>query len=281
MSSRANGTDDGRGRMGGGVGLRRTIAGYIMAVLGTGLLVVAFAPSRTDLEPLTEGFAFLLLVVATVAVGGLGPGIAASVLGFVAFNYFFLPPYHTFRIARGEHVVVLFVFLGISVWVALLIGRARSRARAAEDRARELALQQELAEALVAPRPAPDSYVVVLKILVSKFSCRSAILYGQSHAAGEGLEVIASADHTPTEGKVALGAERGIDERFPLSVGLRNLGLLQLERDVGLSPSEHRIVVAFCSQLALLLERDRLLVAAVTRQRGGGDAGAAHSSVTG
>jgi two-component system, OmpR family, sensor histidine kinase KdpD len=252
------------------MGPRRTTVGYLMAVSGTGVLVLAFAPARANLEPLTEGFAFLLLVVGTVAVGGLGPGIAASLLGFVALNYFFLPPYHTLRIARGEHAVVLFVFLGLSIWIAFLIGRARSRARAAEDRARELALQQELADALVAPRPIPESYVVVLQVLVTTFACRSAILYGQSHEEGGGLEVIASADRPSVEGSIALGADQGVPERFPLSVGLRNLGLLQLERDEGLSASERRIVVAFCSQLALLLERDRLL-AAVTRREAGAD----------
>jgi two-component system, OmpR family, sensor histidine kinase KdpD len=276
---RPTGTDDVFGGLGGSVGPRRMIAGYIMAVVGTAALVIAFAPSRAHLEPLTEGFAFLLLVVATVAVGGLGPGIAASVLGFVAFNYFFLPPYHTFRIARGEHAVVLFVFLMLSIWIAILIGRARSRARAAEDRARELALQQELADALVAPRPIPESYVVVLQVLVSTFTCRSAILYGQSHDEGGGLEVIASADRRQPEGEVALGAEPGVRERFPLSVGLQNLGLLQLERDDGLTATQRRIVVAFCSQLALLLERDRLL-AAVSRQRALADP-STPSSVTG
>jgi two-component system, OmpR family, sensor histidine kinase KdpD len=248
------------------LGRGRTLAGYAMAVFGTVGLVLVLLPSRDAVEPLTDGFAFLVLVVSTVAVGGLGPGVTASVLGFFALNYFFLPPFHTFRIARGEHVVVLFVFLGLSIWVALLIGRARSRARSAEERTRELALQQELAEALVAPRPMPDSYGVVLRMLVRKFDRRTAILFGQSSEPGEGLELIASADRDPSHGDVALAAEPGAQDRFPLSVGLRNLGLLVLTGDRALSGSERRIVEAFCNQLALLLERDRLLVTTVRRQ---------------
>src|SRR4249920_2175661 len=110
----------------------RLIAGYLLATLGTAALVAAFRPFRAELTPLTEGFAFLALVVVTVAVGGLAPGIVASVLAFLAFNFFFIPPYDTFRIADAENVVVLFVFLGLSVLISVLIGQARSRAEAAE-----------------------------------------------------------------------------------------------------------------------------------------------------
>jgi len=45
-----------------------------------------------------------------------------------------------------------------------------------------------------------------------------------------------------------------------LNVGRRNLGLLVLRGDRGpLTASERRILEAFGNQLALLLERDRLL----------------------
>src|SRR6202795_1712865 len=77
-------------------GLARTspnlrIAGYIIAVAGTALVTIAFLPIRDNITPLSKGFAYLAVVVAAAATGSLGPGIAASVLGFLSFNYFFLP----------------------------------------------------------------------------------------------------------------------------------------------------------------------------------------------
>ena len=75
-------------------------------------------PSATTITPLSKGFGFLVVVVAAAAIGGLGPGILASVVAFLTFNYFFLPPYDTFMIGRGEYVVVLFVFLGLSILIS-------------------------------------------------------------------------------------------------------------------------------------------------------------------
>jgi K+-sensing histidine kinase KdpD len=94
---------------------RRTIAGYAVAVLGTAALIGSFLPVRSDITPLSKGFGFLVVVVISAALGGLGPGILASFLGFIFFNFLFIPPYDTFVIGNGENVVILFVFLGLSI----------------------------------------------------------------------------------------------------------------------------------------------------------------------
>jgi two-component system, OmpR family, sensor histidine kinase KdpD len=112
-------------------------------VLTLGLLAI-----RGATTPLFQGFGFLVVVVAAAAVGGLGPGVLGSILGFLAFNFFFLPPYHTFVIARAEDVVVLFVFLGLSILISALLARARERAEAAETRAQELRILQTLSAEL-------------------------------------------------------------------------------------------------------------------------------------
>jgi GAF domain-containing protein len=50
------------------------------------------------------------------------------------------------------------------------------------------------------------------------------------------------------------------EERITLNVGRRNLGVLVLRgARPSLEPSERRILDAFANQLALVLERDRLL----------------------
>ena len=62
----------------------RVIWGMVLAVVGTVALVAAFLPVRDDITPLSKGFGFLMLVTVVVAVGGLWPGIVASVLGFLS-----------------------------------------------------------------------------------------------------------------------------------------------------------------------------------------------------
>jgi two-component system sensor histidine kinase KdpD len=236
----------------------RSIGGYLLATVGTVAVVAAFVPFRSDLSTLSEGFAFLTLVVVAVAVGGLMPGIVASVLGFLAFNFFFIPPYDTFRIADAENLVMLFVFLGLSILISTLIARARARAEAAEARERELRSQQDLAYALVERRPGPESYDTVLRVIVGKFGFREATLMIQPRADLGGLEEVSAVRADPPPVPVP-GAEP-LEEKIVLNAGRRNLGLLTLRGDrPTLSASERRILDAFGNQLALVLERDRLL----------------------
>ena len=101
-------------------------------------------------------------MVAAAATGSLGPGIVASVLGFLSFNYFFLPPYGRWTIARPEYVVVLFVFLALSVIISELLARAAERARAAEAREAELRTIQELSRELTTRVPGEDTIEVAL-----------------------------------------------------------------------------------------------------------------------
>jgi two-component system, OmpR family, sensor histidine kinase KdpD len=246
----------------------RTVAGYVLASLGTMGLVRVLLAIREDVDPLSKGFAFLVLVVLTVGVGGLGPGLVASVLGFVCFNYFFLPPYDTFAIQRAEDIVVLFVFLGLSVLISVLVSRARARAEAAEAREQELRLQLDLSRALVEPRVEAESYELVLRLVVRRFGYRAGSLFVQPKADLGGLEEAAnveiSTDPSPSAGDEEM-------ERLPLNVGRRNLGLLVLRGTrPPLSQRERRGLETFGNQLALVLERDRLLRAAAEAEQARG-----------
>lgn len=237
----------------------RRIAGYVMATAGTALLVAVLLPFRDDIDPSSVGWAFLALVVLTTVVGGLGPGILASLAAFAASNYFFVPPYDTFRVALAEHVVMLVVLLGLSALISVLLARARARAEAAEAHERELQFQQDLARSLVEPAPGDEHYGAVLRLIVSKMGFRGAALMAQGEG---GLEQVVAVGDATTE------AEGGRVERLPLVVGRRSLGLLLLAgRDEPLTAAERRTLEAFTDQLALLMERDRMLRAAVESER--------------
>jgi two-component system sensor histidine kinase KdpD len=238
----------------------RTVAAYVLAIAGIALIVAAATPIRDRVDPVATGFGFLVLVVACVGLGGLGPGIVASVLGFAVFNFFFLPPYETFVIGKSHDVIVLFVFLGLSVLISLLVARADARARAAEARADELRRQQDLSRVLVEPQPGPRPYEGVLRVVVATFGFLDGALYAQEPERG----LVEQATVGGEPGAVPPTGGDGV-ERLPLNVGRRNLGLLVM-RGVRepLSQSEQRILEAFGNQLALLLERDRALRAAMS-----------------
>jgi two-component system sensor histidine kinase KdpD len=238
----------------------RRVAGYVVAVVGPIVLAAALVPFRDTLRTSTVGFAFVVVVVIAASLGRVGPGIVASIVGFLAFNYAFLPPYGTFAIARPEDVTALFVFLGLSIVISILFARAAERADAAEARETEVRTLQELSRDLVVQGPGEETYRTLLEHLVREFGFDAGGLFVQVQ--GEGLVE-----------RMAVGAEPGTvtptwdpstpgraPERLPLSVGNRNLGLIVLvgERHP-LEASESRVIRAVCDLLALVLERDRLL----------------------
>ena len=93
---------------------------------------------------------YLLLSFALALVTGSGPAASAAILAFLAFNYFFIPPYHRLSIARAEHVLALFAYLAIAIVTGQLVAQARVRTEIAEREQHRTALLYELNAALVA-----------------------------------------------------------------------------------------------------------------------------------
>ncbi len=240
----------------------RQVAAYLVALLGVAGLVVVFLPFRDEIDPLSKGFGFLLVVVVAAGIGGIGPGVLASVLGFVVFNFYFIPPFETFVISEPEHVVVLFVFLGLSVLISVLLGRANERAAAAESREQELRTLQDLSRELVVRGPGVDAYREIVSIVVSEFGYESGALFAQDAGGVRGLseQVTVGAPAGEIRPEWDPRSPEQPPERLPLSIGSRNVGLLVLRGPrPPLSGAESRILRAFGDQLALVLERDRLL----------------------
>lgn len=156
---------------------RRRIAGYAVAVAGTVALTLSLLPFRDDVTPLSKGFGFLVVVVLAAALGGLWPGVVASMIGFLTFNFFFLPPYNTFVVGRSEDLVVLFVFLGLSILISALLARATERAEAAEAREEELRALQSLGAQLVTLVPGPESYRAVVSRILELFGFSAGSLW--------------------------------------------------------------------------------------------------------
>jgi two-component system, OmpR family, sensor histidine kinase KdpD len=242
----------------------RQVAGYAAATLGTVGFTLGMLGVRDHTTLLSKGLGFLVVVVVATVVGGLGPGLLASLLGFLSFEFFFLPPYGTVVLTRVEHDVLLLVFLGLSVLISALLARATERAAAAEAREQELRTLQALSAELVALGPGPQTYEAVLSRLIGRFGYTAASLYLQDPERGELREQVTVG---AASGALPLQSEPGSSQnppvRLPLLVGGRPMGLLVLHGERSpLAPAEGRVLRAFCDQFALVLERDRLLDAA-------------------
>ncbi len=113
--------------------------GYAAAVGGVAFVTVTLTLiTSVHVNSTTVALALLLVVLGVATVWGSRPAIAASVLGMLCFNYFFLPPVGTFTIADPENWIALFAFLVTAIVTGQLSARARQRALEAEAGQREI-----------------------------------------------------------------------------------------------------------------------------------------------
>jgi two-component system sensor histidine kinase KdpD len=105
---------------------------YVLATGATAGLTVVLIPLRGKINSTTVGFAFLLLILFVAILWGSKRALLASILGMLNFNFFFLPPYHTFSIADPQNWVALTAFFITALTVGQLSARAKRRAEEAE-----------------------------------------------------------------------------------------------------------------------------------------------------
>ena len=109
----------------------------MFAILVTGLFTLIFLPFRSEggQDHTVLSLLYLLPVVLSSLLWGLGPGALTAVASFLALNYFFIPPYYTLVVHRTQDLLVLIVFLGVSITIGQLVGRVSKSL--AETTARE------------------------------------------------------------------------------------------------------------------------------------------------
>jgi two-component system, OmpR family, sensor histidine kinase KdpD len=104
-----------------------------------GIGAVTWLGRDLHLNPSTVGFAFLLVVLVASLRGGIVAGSSAAIVASACYNYYFLPPLHTFAIHDSANWVALVALLVTSVTVSRLVAAAQRQASDAEQRRSELA----------------------------------------------------------------------------------------------------------------------------------------------
>ncbi|MDI3341170.1 MAG: ATP-binding protein [Sphaerobacter sp.] len=122
---------------------------YAVGVTALAATTAVLLPFRDRLNTLNVALLYLIAVTLISLRATLWASIATSVFAFLCFDYFFIPPYLTLTVARADHVLALFVFLGIAILVTQLVVRGRQRTAEALRRGRQTATLYELSTALI------------------------------------------------------------------------------------------------------------------------------------
>uniref|UniRef100_UPI0031E2B58C sensor histidine kinase KdpD n=1 Tax=Sphingomonas sp. TaxID=28214 RepID=UPI0031E2B58C len=237
---------------------------------------------------------FLLPVILASNRYGLRPGLAAGLLSALAYNFFFLPPLHTFTIADPRSVLTLFVLMGVAAFTAHLAGRLKTRATIGARSALENAAVAAFGQSLARVSDWQATSEVVCGELAALFDLQTVLLNERDGAlvivaaspAGAMLSPVdqAAAEWSWSRGELAgsgTATLNAADWQFhPLKTALGVLAIVGLSRGDGRDPvSADRAVLlqtllgqaalaherlsleSQVREVALLKERDRLRAA--------------------
>ncbi len=220
----------------------------LLVALTTFILQLPLLPR---IDPLIVGLLYLLPVLVSAFVVGLVGGMSASFLSFLAFNYFFVPPYYTVVVSDPSDTLALFVFLAVAALVSYLIGQARAEATRAVQRERELTMLYELSKAVSRQIGLePMLQTIVTQVCQSFADSRCEVWL--KNETGK-LELLAhggvpSSDSPAHEVLIRSGQNAG--------------GILKLFHPHALQANEKVFLNAVAAQSAIVIERAQLMQAA-------------------
>src|SRR5580693_8191865 len=113
--------------------------GFGFLVAAVLLLTITFGYSKfLHVNQTTVALSFLLAILAVSAVWGMVVSVFMSITAVLLFNFYFLPPLHTFTIADPQNWVALAAFLFTSIVGSQLSARIRKEADEANNRRHEV-----------------------------------------------------------------------------------------------------------------------------------------------
>ena len=114
---------------------KKTIVGMLAA-----LITVALAVGTGELLSLwvklpNLSMIFLTAVLFCAVTYGLWSAVAASLISFIAYNFFFIEPIYTFTVAEPHELFALLIFLAVAILTGSLAGRVRDQSAIVRQRA--------------------------------------------------------------------------------------------------------------------------------------------------
>ena len=215
--------------------LKTAIYRYAAALAAIAVIVAVYR--RLPVNPTTVALSFLLLVLVVASRWGLTVAITAAIVATLTFNYYFLPPIHTFTIADTQNWVALLAFLVTAIIASRLSERARGEAFNATRRRKEVERLYALSQQLLATDNVMELLNSIPEFVREAFGLKAAAMYlpqrhevyrtGIDHPELNAEELKAVSGR----GEVIMDSNKGLCF-VPLRIGVRPVGSIGLEGTV-------------------------------------------------
>jgi two-component system sensor histidine kinase KdpD len=217
---------------------------------------------------------FLTAVLFSALRYGLWPSIMTALLSVASYNFFFLPPVHTFTIADPSNVIALVFFLIAALVVSNLTAQKQRQTRNMAARAKTTAELYAFSRKIAGTGSLENLTWLITYQVAAMLSCDAVLLLPgprglEIHAGYPPEDTLDAADMAAAEWSWTHNhvAGRGSDTLpggrrlfLPIQTGRGALGVVGIlrERPPLLSPDERRLLDALLDQAAVAIERVRL-----------------------
>ncbi len=254
---------------------RGSVAGYAVSLALVGLVTFAAATLFAYGNIANAGLLYLLPVLVSATRYGQRTGVVTGLASSLAYNFFFIPPTHTFTIEDPQNIVTVLVLLGVALAGSRMASRLRDQALIAERIARQNSALAGFARQLTPVREPMEVAAILCADAHRLLGISTAMLLpgeeGLSVAATQPpnarLETLEHAaalwafDHRQTAGRGS-GTLTASDWQFhPVLAGGAAIGVFGVSR-LGstdpVPPEEVPLLLSLIDQAALAMQRARL-----------------------
>ncbi|MCQ4083027.1 sensor histidine kinase KdpD [Streptomyces sp. RB6PN25] len=225
------------------LGRSRIAVGWLVGCAGQALMTLILTSIHPGLGLANDMLLFLSLTVAAALIGGMVPALASAVVGSLLLNWFFTPPIHTWTISDPHNIVAIVIFLAVAASVASVVDLAARRTHQAARLRAESEVLSFLAGSVLRGE---DSLEALLERVRETFNLESVALLER----GTEREWTCAG----SVGSRPCGSPDDADVDVPVGDTMS----LALTGRV-LPAADQRLLSAFASQAAVLLDRQRLM----------------------
>jgi two-component system, OmpR family, sensor histidine kinase KdpD len=247
--------------------VRRTMWGAATALVALAACTGVLLAFRPHLSLATSALVLVVPVVLGVTVGGFAVGAGAAILGFLVYDWFFIPPYGTLSVSSAQDWVALGVYLAVVLVVSRLVAVQQDARRVATDREDAVRRLFVVSEQMIGERSLDELLALVVTTVHDTFPTTwvAALLPDDGQ-----LSIVATAgraltDEDRDEAVGTVGSTQAltlVGARTPVS----RVALTARQRPVGqlvvagasLDRFERQLLGAFANQAALAIERSQL-----------------------
>jgi two-component system, OmpR family, sensor histidine kinase KdpD len=227
---------------------------WLGATLAAVLTTVGLAV--TGARATTAGMVFLVVVVVTATQAGLVISLYSALLCALSFDYFFLPPIHTFTLAGPQEWVSIITFAVSSLVAGRVAERARMQKTQAEQRREDVERLYLLSQEMMLHEDSASLTRDLPALVARIFALEGVVLYARDRdqfasTVAELAELFKANLREIAGGSHVAGAQQDGFEAHALMVGMRAVGAIAW-RPASLS---REVATAVSAQVGIALTR--------------------------